>query len=672
MKMFVYSIVLSLLFCFEQAVLSQPYLPVPEDDALLEHKQRLVAAFQKRMQEQHTLAPGQSNFDALYYKLEIDIHYDPNFIEGSVTGRFRVLQQPADTLRLDFDDGMQVKTVSEAAVSFQHNGQILSLALDRTYQPGEIVSVRISYSGKPSNQGFGYFSFRSMPDGSPQVWSLSEPYGAKYWWPCKDTPTDKPDSVDFIIGAPTGQLAASNGVLRDVVSIDSMTYFHWHESFPIATYLVSLAVGNYEHFQEYYHYGQADSMLLDYYVYPGYTDKGKDAFKDMSDYLDALSHYFGPYPFLREKYGQVQFGWGGGMEHQTMTSIGGVHPNYWSLYVHELGHQWFGDAVTCASWQEIWLNEGFATYSEALYAEWAGYAGYPPGIEAYRAYMGRIRYTDEKTVFVEDTTDIYNIFNVVVYFKGAWVLHMLRHVMGDDDFFTALRQYVSDPRWVYGSVRTQDFQTVCEEVSGLDLTQFFNQWLYYPYFPSYKYEWKMERNTASKTEVRFKITQTQETTVYEMPLDVTFYFIDGSDSTLTIQNYLQEQEYTFRLNKMPLSAVLDKDDWVLKIAEEKIPDQIPKTVNIRLWYPNPFNARQTIITENWLNQRSRLQIFDVLGRLVRELDPINHSRNLEFFEWDGRNNQGKKTASGIYFVRPVIITSSKITTGKSVKVVHIQ
>ncbi len=654
------------------SVSAQQFLPEKPSDVLWKHKQRIITNLQKDISELHTLAQGQANFDALYYRLRLDIHYKPNYISGNVTARFRVLNEPTDTLRLDLDENMRVKDVSGAAKGYEHSGFTLTLFLNRSYHPGEIVTVTVDYSGLPDKGGFGYFTFSQMPDGSPQAWSLSEPYGAKFWWPCKDTPTDKADSVDILIGVPSGQLVASNGVLQDVLYLDSLTIFQWKERYPIATYLVSLAAGNYEHFQEYYRYGDSDSLLLDYYVYPGFLSKGKEAFRDMPDYLDALSHYFGPYPFLKEKYGQVQFGWGGGMEHQTMTSIGPVDESKWYLYVHELGHQWFGDAVTCASWQEIWLNEGFATYSEALYTEWAGFAGFPPGKEAYHAYMGNIRYTGERTVFVEDTSNVYDIFHRVVYYKGAWILHMLRHIMGDDNFFTALRQYVSDPRWVYGAVNTADFQSVCEDVSGLDLNAFFEQWLYYPYYPYYEYEWEIKNTSAGKTEVDFHLTQTQGRTIYEMPLDVSFTFLDGSDTTLTVQNYLREQSYTFYLNGIPLTAKLDKDDWVLKEATEKLPDNIPRTIRIKMYYPNPFNSRQTIITENWLYRRSKLQIYDLQGRLLRELIPQTHSRNLEFFEWDGRNNKGIQTASGIYIVRPVLETTPDKQIGRSVKVVYLR
>ena len=672
MKVYIRQSMLLITFIILQWANAQPYLPVGPEKALLEHKEGIIKAFQKNGQGLQPLAKGQANFDALYYKLQLEIHYDPNYIRGKVTGRFLVLNVATDTLRLDFDDALTVKDVQDAAASFQHNDQTLTLILKRTYQPGEIIEVTVVYSGLPDRGGFGYFKFSYMPDDSPHVWTLSEPYGAKFWWPCKDTPTDKPDSVDIIVSVPPGQLVASNGVLKEVLHLDSVSVFTWQERYPIATYLVSLAAGNYEHFQEYYHYAPADSMLLDYYVYPGYMDIAKDAFKDMADYLDALSYYFGPYPFLDEKYGQVQFGWGGGMEHQTMTSIGVIHPNYWNLYVHELGHQWFGDAVTCASWQEIWLNEGFATYSEALYAQWAGYGSRPPGMEAYHAYMGAIRYAGERTVFVEDTTYVSDIFHKVVYYKGAWILHMLRHIMGDENFFTALRQYVSDPRWVYGSVRTSDFQSVCEDISGYDLSAFFDQWLYYPYYPVYQFEWNVENTTVEQAEVTFNITQKQETTVYQMPLDITFYLLNGSDTTLVVQNYLREQTYTFYLKDIPLTAKLDKDEWILKQTEEKLPDNIPQAIKIRLYYPNPFNGKQTIITENWSNQRSKLQIYDLLGRLVRELTPVTHSRNLEFFKWDGRNERGENTASGIYIVRPILETSPDKQVGKSVKVVYLR
>ncbi|RLD15733.1 hypothetical protein DRI50_03575, partial [candidate division KSB1 bacterium] len=402
----------------------------------------------------------QQKFDALYYGLHFKIDFLHRQIWASAHEHFASLQNNLTAITLDFNNKqLTIDSIAGAAVSYTRNGSFLDIALDRPYQKGDTFSVTIYYSGNPEKPDTISFKFDYTLDEEPYVWTLSEPYGARDWWPCKDTPADKADSADIFVTVPEGNVVASNGfMVSDTADSEAGWHtVHWHESYPIATYLISLVSGPLAHFQDYYHYSATDSMLLDYYVFPILLYNAQEYFKEVPDYLDALSHFYGPYPFLKEKYGMAQFGWHGGMEHQTITSIGGVYKSWRFLYVHELGHQWFGDKVTCATWRDIWLNEGFATYSEALYAQWAGLDEYPPGMDAYHAYMDRLLYTDDGTIIVADTTRFSEIFSRIVYYKGAWLLHMLRHVIGNDAFFTSLRTYLNDPHWTYGSVRTENF-----------------------------------------------------------------------------------------------------------------------------------------------------------------------------------------------------------------------
>ncbi|HHJ52319.1 MAG TPA: T9SS type A sorting domain-containing protein [Caldithrix abyssi] len=641
-----------LVWCFASLSHAQQNPQKEAQEFLLRHKQRLFEQFRRLQAERAVTDYGA--IDARYYELRIAIDYTAKQISGSVRARFTATRDSLRRFALDLDDHLTVDSLLGAVKSYNHRNNVLNIELDSAQPAGRDFEVRIFYHGHPRDGGYAYFRFDEFPeDGSPHVWTLSEPYGASYWWPCKDTPRDKADSADIYVTVPVGDLVGSNGLLRSVTpNGDSTQTFHWQERYPIATYLISLATGPYAHFQDYYHYGANDSMLLDYYVYPRELGKARHAFQEVPDYLTVLSERFGPYPFLKEKYGMAQFAWGGAMEHQTLTSTTRVAAWWRFVFVHELAHQWFGDAVTCASWQDIWLNEGFATYAEALYAEQRGFGDYPPGPEAYHQYMATKYYTEEKTIWVTDTSDVWNVFDKVVYHKGAWLLHMLRHVIGDSAFFTSLKQYVTDPRWAYGSVRTENFRSVCERVSGKDLQAFFDQWLFYPFYPIYNYQWEITDQRGGNFRVRLTIEQTQTQTIYRMPIDVTVYFVDGSDSTFTIENEQASQEYTLSVHRLPVEIALDKDNWILKEAYGSYASAQAAAITFHTIYPNPFRDRVTILLTNWGYGQQELQIVDILGKEVRRLKADDHSRNFYIYHWDGKTSAGRRAAPGIYFIRP--------------------
>ncbi len=625
----------------------------PVSSLLYLHKQGLVQhKLPKTEGPLQTLS--QSETDAQYYEIHLTPDYDAKTIRGIVRARFRVRSASLTLLWLDLQRNMRVQSVSGAAVSFQQTDDFLQLTLRQTYFRNDTLTVEITYTGQPSAEGFGYFSFDTFTDGSPMIWTLSEPYGAKYWWPCKDTPGDKADSVDMFITVPAEQVAASNGMLVSVTPhADGSRTFHWRERYPIATYLVAATAGPFAHFQDFYHFSAQDSMLLDYYVYPDYLSTAKDIFPQMQDYLDALIHYFGPYPFSKEKYGMIQFGrTNGAMEHQTLTSIGKVAARWKFVYVHELAHQWFGDAVTCASWQDIWLNEGFASYSEALYAEWGGYNGLPAGEQAYHAYMAKQRYTDGGTVQVADTSSLENIFARVVYYKGSWILHMLRHVVGDAVFFDILKSYWQDARRKYGTVRTEDFISVCEAKSGKNLHPFFEQWLKRPSYPQYQFDWNALPD-GDPNGLELIIRQTQYDRPYMMPIDIKITLASGKDTTLIVENSQEQQRYAIYLNEPPVAVVLDPEEWILR--DVQTPGSInPDLISFENIFPNPFRETLTILIKSRAMNVPGLQIYDRMGRRIKRLQSFREFNQTYLYEWDGRNENGNKAATGLYFVRPVL------------------
>lgn len=624
------------------------------DDALILHKKSLWK--NAREMDFKMFESGlQNEVDAVYYKLELEIQFNPDSLIGKVTGRFKSKTNNLQTLELDFADNMVVSTVSGPVSSYEHSGKKLTIHLSQSYSAGEYFEVTVIYSGLPDPGDRRWFVFDKLMDGSDHVWTLSEPFGARFWWPCKDTPADKADSADIIVTVPQNQVVASNGkLISDVINGNKRT-FHWHEKYPIATYLVSLAVAPYAHFNEEYTLPNNQSMLLDFYVYPENESLAREIFPETKKHLDDLSSFYGPYPFEDEKYGLAQFGWrSGGMEHQTITSISRVSKDWEFVYVHELGHQWFGDALTCASWSDIWLNEGFASYSEALYAEKEGYNGLPAGMESYRAYINHQRYVGEGTINIQDTTNISQLFGNIVYNKGSWVLHMLRGILGDKDFFNALYSYANGSLR-YKSVHTEDFKKVCEQVSGKDLDKFFEEWIYEPYYPKYFFSWEKYKSSNNNfPSVKVNIRQIQSGIIFEMPIELKFIFLSGNDTTVTINNYLQNQDYIIPLAAYPVEMILDPDNWILKEAYDQSGGSFSSQINIENIYPNPSNSDITIEVLFWGQTRLTVNIFDVNGRFISRLEPYSVSKlHRYYFKWNGANQYGKPVAAGVYFIQPV-------------------
>lgn len=503
----------------------------------------------------------QEAIDVGYYQIRLTI--DPSYITGSVNGSVtiqgRILDAGVDTLQLDLSHFLTADSVKTAGISipFAHQEDLLSIALPTPDSFAEF-GVVIYYHGRPQRQGYGSFALGTH-NGKPTVATLSEPFYARSWWPCKDHPSDKADSVDMIVTIRNDLIVVSNGSLVSIVDNgDGSRTTHWHESYPIATYLVSLAIADYYAYSDTLRY-QDYTMPIDFFHYgePDNTVRGRNAL--VKDMIAAFSDLFGTYPFIREKYGHAQFNFGGGMEHQTCTSLGSF--GEWVI-AHELGHQWWGDLVTCGSWHDIWLNEGFASYSEALWEEHKG------GLPMLHATMAGFEASWDTTaiydrLYVEDTTVIEQIFNWREYRKGAWVLHMLRYHIGDSAFFQTLRQYGIDHQ--YGSALTADFQRIAEQQSGRDLEPFFYQWIYQGGQPDYHYSyWTGADDSGTALCLRLEQTQ-QGFNPFRTDVDARFFFADTS-VTIRLENTSTIQDFAFHFPDSPDSCLIDPDNWILNSA----------------------------------------------------------------------------------------------------------
>lgn len=588
------------------------------------------------------------NIDVRSYALDLTLPPGSSEIRGSVTFTALCGQDTVRSALLDLSGGMVVDSVSQEGrpLVFYRYPLTFESVFWRPFLRGELLRWTVHYHGTPPVTGFGSFVF-SNNGSSPWIWSLSEPYGAPDWWPCKDDPMDKADSVDVRVTCASGLKVGSNGRLagvRDNGNGTSTT--HWTERYPIATYLVSITASNFASFSNWYRHSPTDSMEVLNYVLPQNLAAAQQALPITVPMLTTYSALFGEYPFLREKYGHCDIGLGGAMEHQTMTSTTTYDEG---TVAHELGHQWFGDLLTCANWKELWLNEGFATYTEALWREARyGVAAYwtmlVPRMERAKSATG--------TLYLQDTTDVREMFsNNRVYSKGATVLHMLRHVLGDTTFFRALRSYVADPALRYGPVRTADFRSVCERVSGRDLGFFFDAWVFGENYPRYGITWATTTASGGTT-ATVRLTQETRTTnpaFFVMPVDLRL--AGGTrDTTVTVLHTFSGQEFTFVLPFSPDTVQVDPGGWILKDllpASGPLPDRYSLSQN----YPNPFNAGTAVQFGVPTRSEIRVEVFDLLGRPVALLADGRYDPGRHAVTWDGRDRSGGRLASGVYCCR---------------------
>ena len=502
------------------------------------------------------------NIHPTYYRLALAITTTPQYLRGDVTMKAVSRENGVGTITLDLMNNMRIDSVIAGGVPavFVQHASTFDVTLDRTYNSGEVMTVETFYQGRPGSSGFGSFSFTSHL-GTPWVWTLSEPYGAKDWWPSKDHPSDKPDSTDMIVTCDSSFRMGSNGILVSVANNgDGTKTHHWRERYPIATYLVSVALTNYAQFSNYFHYGPADSMEVLNYVLPEDLSYAQSGLPHAVEGLAIFSDLFGLYPFIQEKYGHSEFNWGGAQEHQTMTSITCCFGEW--IVIHELSHQWFGDMITCKTWPDLWLNEGFATYCEALYDERKyGTATYWGDVNNDMASAKGA----PGTLYVQDTTDVNNLFmSSRVYDKGASVLHMLRHVLTDSAFFHSMYNYAHAPSLRFASAATADFQAVCESTSGRDLAYFFNEWVYGGGYPRYMFSWSSLASAHGYT-VTLGVAQGagSNPSFFTMPVDIRLS-ASGWDTTVTVFNDSLVQSFAFEVSHNPASAQLDPAGWIMK------------------------------------------------------------------------------------------------------------
>ena len=596
-----------------------------------------------------TLNQNQEKIDIKFYELNLDIDFNSSRIHGSVTVNGVIGNIYPDFIELDLYDNMTVDSIlqNNIPILYLHENDMLKIPIsDITLNDENLFSLTIFYQGTPDHCGAGGFKFDEHQN-IGHVWTLSEAYCARSWWPCKDDPSDKADSVNIIISVPLepAYIVASNGLLSSTtINNNKKTYF-WKERYPITTYLVSLAIYPYTKWvDQYVSPISSDTMLIEHYVFPDRYEASYPNYSLTKDMLSFFSELFGEYPFISEKYGHADFTWGGGMEHQTLSSMGSFSQN---LMVHELGHSWWGNLITCKTFNDIWLNEGFARYCQALWAE------HMYGREAYFDFMNNHAYYGAGTIYVENPSSNSQIFSAgLSYNKASWVLHMLRHKVGETMFFDILKSYASNDSLSYNAASTSDFQKVCEDISGLDFEQFFQQWIYGEKYPKYELSWWHEGNGIYNV----KIDQIQSNDIFSMPIDLKFSGSVGPmlvDTTIVIENSNSSQLYEFSgFNFLVENVMLDPENWILKEATysvNEIDNILPDRVEVEKAFPNPFNSKVKLsfyINPQFGDTHVNVNIFDSRGKIVESLIDNEFMPGYHTTFW---NANGK--SSGVYFIQ---------------------
>ncbi len=561
-----------------------------------------------------------ANYDLKYHKLEFNLDPSSSYLEGEITSHY-VAKEDLNQVVFDLIDNMNVSAVyhlySGALLDFtQNSDDELIIDLPTVQNVGVKDSLKVIYSGNPISSGFGSYE-QADHNGSPIIWTLSEPYGAKAWWPCKQDLNDKVDEIDVFITTPKfnsnnqENIAVSNGLEISQTTIGQDKTTHFKHQYPIPAYLIAISVTNYLTYSHVVDNNGSPFEIVNY-VYPESYNDANQSTPITVDIMNLFSNLFEEYPFSDEKYGHAQFGWGGGMEHTTVSFMGGFSRG---LIAHELAHQWFGNKVTCGSWKDIWLNEGFATYLSGLVIE--SFDGDQSFNDWKQNRINSITSQPGGSVYIMDNdTTSSRIFNGrLSYSKGALVAHMLRKELDDALFFESIQNYLADPDFAYGYAKSDDFIASVEESTQADLTEFFNDWLYGEGYPTYTIEWSQ----PSQNLARFVINQTQShwtVDFFESKVTLKLNGTNGETLTITLDNTYNGQEFfqtvLFDISDVEFDPYYDiiskNNEVVLSLTSNDIQNDISI-------FPTPTSNKFKIIKPRGLTIDS-LAIYNTVGQNI--------------------------------------------------------
>ena len=562
--------------------------------------------------------PNTQNYDITYHELRFTVN--PNNTTASISGVVSTTFTALSNMNsITFDMATQLVvssvTMNSTNLTFSQSNYELNINFPATVTTGSSRTVVITYAGTPPS-GQGAFT-RSTHSGTPVIYTLSEPFGARDWWPCKQDLNDKANSIDVYITAPSTFNSVSNGLEQSRVVVGGNATTHFKHLYPIPAYLIVLNVTNY---QIYNQQGGLGTLASPYfpiinYLYPETnTAATQTQLAVTPNIINFYESILEPYPFRNEKYGHAQFGWGGGMEHTTVSSMISFGRN---LIAHEMAHQWFGDKITCGTWKDIWLNEGITEYMSGLVIE--NFDGASQFVTWKGNKNNNITMTSTgSNLYLTDAQalDVNRIFSGrFSYDKGAMVTHMLRWKLGDVMFFQALKNYLADPALAYGYAVTANFKSHLEAVYGSSLTEFFNDWVYGLGFPSY--DITAQNWGAGQAKITVNQTQSDASVSYfEMPLQIRLTGSGGQTQDVVVNNTTNGQQFIVSVPFVVTGLIFDPNNHIISrdnsvtLGTESF--DINEAVSI---YPVPVDNELTIqFPSNF--QLRKVEVYNNLGQLV--------------------------------------------------------
>ncbi|MBN1952259.1 MAG: hypothetical protein JW801_13750 [Bacteroidales bacterium] len=589
---------IALLGVFFQCICSNPYLHAQTADARMDH------------------------FDINYYFFNLEVSPANSDIRGNVEVHVNFISENPDTLVLELTDQATVDSIwlNDEPTVFVHSGDLVKIPLEQAFGIDDSARVNFFYAAHGRNFDINEgISNYSDSEGRSVTWTLSEPFYSKNWFPCKQVLEDKIDSARLHFTCSDNFRVGSNGKLQDIVRLDSNKLrYEWMTAYPTAYYLFSFAVAEYMEYSFYAPTGEGDSVLVQNYIYndSAYLERNRTDIDATGDLITLFSNLLGPYPFRKEKYGHCLAPIQGGMEHQTMTTLSDFRFN---LVSHELAHQWFGDHVTCSSWQDIWINEGFASYFELIAIEFL--RSKPEYVSWLTESLMLITSRPAGSVYVPESeinSDSRIFDHRLSYEKGAYLLHMLRYEIADDTlFFEALRNYLTE---YAGKVATaEDFRISVENTTGMDFSAFFAQWYYGEGYPNLDILWSQKGDTLALTIEQFP-TAPESTPFFDITFDLQLNFF-GGDTLIRVNPASNKAEIRIPIRHRVYQITPDPEKWMLAIFNSITRVfQEDSTANFAV-FPNPL--QDEFIIENYqIGLPFHAKLFTNHGVLIDEMEGI--------------------------------------------------
>jgi aminopeptidase N len=577
-------------------------------------------------------APGYSlqeeKYDVTFYFIDLEVTNQSTFIKGSSTLHARRIAEDIDTFVVELSQRLRVDSLflqEKKQNSFFHENDLLKIVLSGESNKYEVYRLKVFYQGTAGSGGFfsGISSATASSTNQKITYTLSEPFQGKDWFPVKQNLKDKADSSWVFITIDPWLKAGSNGLLTDIKTLaDGRKRYEWKSNYPIAYYLLSFAVGDYREYSFYAYLNDSDSVLVQNYLYnyPGIFEGVKEEIDETSQMLKLFSEIFGKYPFAKEKYGHCMAPMGGGMEHQTMTTIAGFG---YGIVSHELAHAWFGDYITCGTWQDIWINEGFASYSEYIAIE--GMKTQNECIEWLdQAHNYAINYPLDAVYLTPlESRDVKRIFNYSLsYKKGGSIIHMLRYEINNDSlFFAIIRDYIS----VYANSTAigDDFRKIVEKHTAEDFGWFFDQWYYGKGHPVFLVNWRQIGDTLVLTSSQ--TSSTGENNFFRTHMDYRIHYKNGEKEDLRVLNEKPEEVFRVFAPDEILYIQIDPFSNVLKNSVVYKYTDLSKVFTVN---PNPFFNEIYLTFRNSIKTRE-INLSGINGKVYYKKTSTSGSLTLD-------------------------------------------